>query len=247
MDGFEGYPEGCLPLPPSMAEPSIPDTVRTILVYGGSFDPPHIGHLELAIRSRDAAGLDWLLVIPAGQSPHKAESPRFSDEDRLAFVRSMFRDEDRISVSRMEIDRRTRRPSEPSYTVDTLHTLRGFLPLGVELRLLIGADQALSLHWWSEPMAIIALADPVVMRRTGSEESPLALAERIAANWSGSEHGVGVQDWERRIVDVPLVEASSTQVRSLLDTPPSDDRDSKLRSLLAPSVYERVLAIEQDR
>jgi len=247
MDGFKGYPAGCLPLPESMAAPSIPESAQTILVYGGSFDPPHIGHRELSIRARDAAGLDWLLVIPAGRSPHKAEPCRYSDEDRLGFVRSMFQDADRVSVSRMEIDRRLRRPNEPSYTLDTLHTLRGFLPLGIELRLLIGADQALSLHRWLEPMAIIALAEPVVMRRAGAGDSPSELAERIAANWPLGERGVGVHDWEKRIVDVPLVEASSTQVRSLLDQEPSEGRDAQLRSLLAPAVYERVVSMERGR
>jgi len=73
------------------------------------------------------------------------------------------------------------------------------------------------------------------------------LAQRIAANWLPGERGVGVQDWEKRIVDVPLVEASSTQVRSLLDQEQSAERDAQLRSLLHPAVYEQVLSMERGR
>lgn len=241
------YPEGCLPLPESMASPPIPEGVRSILVYGGSFDPPHIGHRRLAVLARERAGLDWLLVIPAAQSPHKEDSPRFSSEERLDFVRAMFAAEERVSVSRMELERQARRPDEPSYTMDTLHTLRGFLPLGVELRLLMGADQAMSLHRWLEPMAVIALAEPVVMRRAGNGETARDLAERIAMHWAQDARGVGAADWEKRIVEVPLVDASSTEVRGLLDETPSERRDARLRELLDPAVYERVLSITKDR
>jgi len=241
------YPEGCLPLPASMASPPIPEDVRSILVYGGSFDPPHIGHRRLAVLARELAGVDWLLVIPAARSPHKDDSPRFSPEERLGFVRAVFAAEERVSVSRMELDRQARRPAEPSFTVDTLHTLRGFLPLGVELRLLIGADQAMSLHRWLEPMAVLALAEPVVMRRAVAGEGTRDLAGRIAAHWPEGAEGTGAADWEKRIVEVPLVDASSTEVRGLLDEAPSERRDARLRELLDPAVYERVMNITKDR
>lgn len=247
MDQGFAYPGGCLPLPEWMASPPIPEGVRSILVYGGSFDPPHIGHRRLGLLAREGAGLDWLLVIPAAQSPHKEDPPRFSGEQRLGFLGAMFEGDERVSVSRMEIERQLKRPDEPSYTVDTLHTLRGFLPLGVKMRLLIGADQALSLHRWLEPMAVMALAEPVVMRRDNSGESRGQLAERIAANWDRSAEGVSAADWEKRIVEMPLIDASSTEVRRLLDEPETDRREARLRELLHPAVYARVKTILSDR
>ncbi|MFU8829223.1 MAG: nicotinate-nicotinamide nucleotide adenylyltransferase [Phycisphaerales bacterium] len=233
-------PGGHLPLPLSFAEPPIPGGTGTILVFGGSFDPPHVGHSLLASHARVAAGLDWLLVIPAAQSPHKDAPPLFEPEERLKLVKLAFANDSHASVSRMELDRRAKRPSEPSYTVDTLHTLRGFLPLGVQMRLLLGADQVLSLHRWLEPLAIMAMAEPLVMRRTGESEEGAELAERIAANWPASGRGLAAQDWAKRIIDVPLVDASSTEVRRWLGEPESEQREARLRELLEPAVYERV-------
>lgn len=245
MDGLAGTPEGCLPLPAAYAEPPIPARVRRILVFGGSFDPPHVGHRELSQQARDAAGLDWLLVIPAARSPHKEGAPLLSEEERLGLVRLAFASDAQASVSAIEIERHSARPDQPSYTVDTLHSLRGYLPLGVELRLLMGADQALSLHRWREPMAVLALAEPLVVRRAGSAEDRAELAARIAGNWPAGAGGVTDADWEGRIVDVPLVDASSTEVRRLLSEPAGAARDSRLRDLLDPAVCERVIRIIQ--
>jgi nicotinate-nucleotide adenylyltransferase len=241
MTDAAGDQRGQLPLPRSYADPPIPEEVRSILVFGGSFDPPHIGHRELGLAARQASGCDWLLLIPAAQSPHKETRTMFSGEERLELLRRAFDGAPRVSISAMELERRKARPDEPSYTVDTLHTLRGFLPLGIELRLLIGADQAMSLHRWREPRAIMALAEPVVMHRAGSADSRRALAEQIVANWTDARaEAVAAADWQRRIVDIPMIKASSTRARELLALAPSEHTDAELRELLGDRVFSRV-------
>ncbi len=230
-----------------MADPPIPASARAVVVFGGSFDPPHVGHRRLAVEARDAIGADWLLVIPAGQSPHKESKTLFDGEQRLELVRSAFADEERVSVSRVEIDRMREEPDRPSYTVETLHTLREHLPAGVRLRLLMGADQALSLHRWREPRAIMELAEPLVMRRAGDDESAESLAKRIASNWTNGTAEMSADDWLGRIVDVPLVDASSTEVRRLLESPDEAGRDDRLRELLGKDVLERVRSIRASR
>lgn len=237
------WPAGHLPLPRAYADPPIPGDVRSILVFGGSFDPAHHGHRALAVAAREAIGADWLLLVPAAQSPHKDAPPLLSGEQRLELLGLAFEGEARTSLCRMELERREKRPREPSYTVDTLHTLRGYLPLDVRLRLLIGADQALSLYRWHEARAVIALAEPVIMRRADADQAG-ALAERIAAHWVGVDaEDVDRASWERRIVDVPLIDASSTEVRELMARPRSDQRDERLRELLGGRVFERLMEI----
>lgn len=236
-----------LGLTPSMATPPIPASARAIVVFGGSFDPPHIGHRRLAVAARDAIGADWLLVIPAGRSPHKGSGTLFDGEQRIDLVKCAFGGAERVSVSRMEIDRMGNEPDRPSYTVDTLHTLREHLPTGVRLRLLMGADQALSLHRWREPRAIMAIAEPLVMRRAGDDESAESLAARIASNWNDGTAGLGPADWNRRVVDVPLVNASSTEARQLLATSDEPGRDGRLRELLGDAVLQRVREIRAGR
>ncbi|MFG0292960.1 MAG: nicotinate (nicotinamide) nucleotide adenylyltransferase [Phycisphaerales bacterium JB050] len=241
-DGPESQ-TGPLPLPRAFADPPISGDARTILVFGGSFDPPHVGHRTLALSAREAIGADWLLLVPAAQSPHKDTPPLLTGDQRLELLRIAFEGDDRTSLCRMELDRRERRPKEPSYTIDTLHTLRGFLPLDVRLRLIIGADQALSLHRWHEPRAVLALAEPVIMRREDADDA-VALARQIGANWEGMDaENVDAASWQSRIVDVPLIEASSTEVRDLLAQPPSEPRDARLHELLGGQVFQRLMEI----
>ena len=204
------------------------------LTVGGTFD--HSGNIT------DVGGLS----ITAG-SVILRSGALFDGEQRIDLVKCAFAGAERVSVSRMEVDRMRNEPDRPSYTVDTLHTLREHLPTGVRLRLLIGADQALSLHRWHEPRTIMALAEPLVMRRAGDDESAESLAARIASNWNDGTAGLGPADWHRRVVDVPLVDASSTEARQLLATWDEPGRDGRLRELLGDAVLQRVREIRAGR
>jgi nicotinate-nucleotide adenylyltransferase len=101
-------------------------------VFGGEFDPPHLGHLAVARVARDQLGLDRLLVVPAGTPPHR-EASGTPAELRYRMAELTFESEPRVEVSRLELER-----DGPSYTVDTLRSLAD----EGELVLVVGADQA---------------------------------------------------------------------------------------------------------
>jgi len=130
-------------------------------VFGGEFDPPHLGHLAVVRTARDQLGLDRLLVVPTGTPPHRAASATPADA-RLRMAELAFASEPRVEVSCMEVDR-----PGPSYTVDTLRALG---PEG-ELYLILGADQVATLAGWHEPEQIQRLAHLVVAPRDGLDAS----------------------------------------------------------------------------
>jgi nicotinate-nucleotide adenylyltransferase len=84
-------------------------------VFGGTFDPVHVGHLAIAQAALDSAKLDRVVFVPARRSPLKDRGPFASEEDRLAMLEAAVKDEPRFAVSRVELDR-----PAPSFTVDTL-------------------------------------------------------------------------------------------------------------------------------
>lgn len=129
-------------------------------IYGGSFNPPHLGHIFAARKARQLLGLDKILLIPAAIPPHKAVAEGSPDgETRFALTQLAIAGETGMEVSRIELDR-----PGPSYTVDTLRELRESYPQD-ELYLLMGTDMFLSFFQWREPEAIAALAVPVCMAR----------------------------------------------------------------------------------
>lgn len=210
----------------------VPPGIATLLVFGGTFDPPHRAHVELPIAARDATGADWLLYVPAGRSPHKRENPVATDEQRIAMLRAALDGIERVSISTVEcegdIEGGAHRP--PSYTVDTLGRLSG-LTDGSQLRLLIGADQAVSFHRWREPKRIIELAEPLVMLRAPLDDRATLLGE-LRERWTAPE----AKAWAARIVEVPTIDVSATRVRALLRDGALDD--PALEHALAPPVLD---------
>jgi nicotinate-nucleotide adenylyltransferase len=126
-------------------------------VFGGEFDPPHLGHLAVARVARDQLGLDRLLVVPAGTPPHRDASGTPA-ELRYRMAELTFEGEPRVEVSRVELER-----DGPSYTVDTLRSLTG----QGELVLVVGADQAQDLmdRRWRASDEILRLAQLAVAPR----------------------------------------------------------------------------------
>lgn len=195
----------------------VPMSARSVLIFGGTFDPPHMGHLMLPGAARDALGFEWLMYVPAARSPHKEDGPRAGDEDRLAMLAAGLAEvteaaRGRTAIGTMELERAAADPDAPSYTIDTLRNLRRALP-EAQLRLLIGADQAASFHAWREPREIIRVAEPVVMLRKPAETVVgLIEAMRATGGWTPAE----LEAWRGRVVDVPLIDADATGIRAAL-------------------------------
>jgi len=135
-------------------------------LFGGSFDPPHIGHLLVAIDACEALALDRLTFIPAGVQPLKAGRAVASPSQRYEMVRRLVGSDPRFTVDAIEIER-----PGLSYTVDTLATVAA-RETGSELFLLVGADILGSFNQWREPGRILELATLVVLERSGGGDLP---------------------------------------------------------------------------
>ena len=143
-------------------------------IFGGSFDPPHVGHLLAASDAAEALGLDRLVFVPAHVSPFKDGVTRTSAADRLAMVRLLVGDDPRFAVDPIEIDR-----EGLSYTVDTLAAYADRHP-DAELVLLVGEDVLAGFLQWRDPERIRRLARLAVLRRSTAGE--LELPEPLRAD-----------------------------------------------------------------
>lgn len=157
-------------------------------ILGGSFDPPHVGHLLVASDAVEALELDRLLFIPAGVSPFKAHQPPADGAHRLKMLELMVGEDGRFAVDPVEIHR-----AGLSYTADTLTALRQRWP-EASLTLLVGTDAAASLHAWHDVQRIVSLASIAVLRRGGE---PFVFPPGITG----------------RVLDTRRVDVSSTEIR----------------------------------
>jgi nicotinate-nucleotide adenylyltransferase len=148
-----------------------------VALFGGSFDPPHHGHIAIATAAADVFNLDSVLFAPVGRQPLKTEGGAAPFADRLAMVRLACDFDSRFAVSELDAPRDD---GAPNYTVDTLAKLQETLP---EARLfnLVGADSFLDLPRWHEPERLLELAEWIVVSRPGfalADLSPLDLTPR---------------------------------------------------------------------
>jgi nicotinate-nucleotide adenylyltransferase len=165
-------------------------------IFGGTFDPPHLGHLIVAQDACAMLGLERVRFVPAAEPPHKAAMPLTPAPVRLRLLRAALGSDARFEVDDVELRRGGR-----SYTVDTLRAVRAADP-GAELYLLIGSDQYVEFGGWREPEAILELARLAVLSRGAAVAD-----EAIPA---------GGPEMAGRIVQVAVtrVDISSTQIRA---------------------------------
>jgi nicotinate-nucleotide adenylyltransferase len=135
-------------------------------VFGGTFDPVHVGHLAIANAALDDLALDRVHFVPAQRSPLKHDAPIADAGDRLAMLAAATQGEPRFRVSRLEVDR-----EGPSFTVDTLEALRG----DGELFLILGSDAYADFERWQSPARIRDLATIVLAARPGAPRAPTAV------------------------------------------------------------------------
>ena len=170
-------------------------------IYGGTFSPPHNGHIAAARAFMEQMWLDFLYVIPTATPPHKAMDVPVDAAHRLEMCRLAFSDVQGVYVSDMEMRRGGR-----SYTVDTLRELTG---PDRRLFLLCGTDMMLTLDEWREPEEIFKLSYPVYIRREKDALLDNLIVQKIADY--NQKYGKVV----RRIVTEPI-ELSSNLVRERL-------------------------------
>jgi len=168
--------------------------VARVGLLGGTFNPPHLGHLVCAQEALLQLELDRLLLVPAATPPHKAIVADPGVEHRVAMCEAAVADDDRFGVSRADADR-----SGPAYTVDLLRSLAG----ADELTFVVGGDMAQSLPAWRDPEGILELAQLGVAEREGVRRADIA--ERLA--------GLAGADERVRFFDMPRIDISSSLIR----------------------------------
>jgi nicotinate-nucleotide adenylyltransferase len=178
------------------------EDAKHIILFGGSFDPPHVAHVSLPMAAREAVGADLVVYVPAAKAPHKLDKVQTDPIHRLAMLRLALQDIQHAALLTDELDRAA--DGRPSYTVDTLETIRNRLGADTLLRLLIGADQVRIFDKWREPKRVVELAEPLVMVR------PPDTRDSLLASLRDEQARV---EWAPRLVDVPEVDISSTDIR----------------------------------
>jgi nicotinate-nucleotide adenylyltransferase len=172
--------------------------IDRIGLFGGTFDPPHLGHLILASEAQNQLELTRLLWILTPEPPHKQEQVITPTEHRLAMVQLAIQDNPNFELSRVEIDR-----PGPHYTLDTIHIIAEQNP-DAEIVPIIGGDSLRDLPKWHEPKEILYACHWVGVMRRPNDETNLQVLERQLPGISSKVH----------YVDAPLLEIASRDIRS---------------------------------
>ena len=165
-------------------------------ILGGTFNPPHLGHLICGQEALLQLDLDRILMIPAGLPPHKPVDEDPGPVHRLELCRRAVQGDERFEVSALEMER-----DGPSYTVDTLAKLHQIAP-DSELYLILGGDAAAGLSAWRDPERVLSLATLAIARRRGTSREAIDIT---LSQVRGGERA--------RFVRMPRIEISSTEIR----------------------------------
>jgi len=187
-------------------------------IFGGTFDPPHVGHLILAAEARDQLDLDRTIWVLTPDPPHKQENKISSTAHRLAMVQYAIVNDEDFSLSRVDIDR-----PGPNYSVDTVRLIKAQYP-DHHLFFLMGGDLLQNLTKWHKVSEFVNLVDGIgVMRRPGDEINLNALFEKLPSLKE-----------KIHFVTAPLLEISSAQIRQRVRL------KRAYRYYLLPSVFEYI-------
>ncbi|MED5199818.1 MAG: nicotinate-nucleotide adenylyltransferase [Gemmatimonadota bacterium] len=160
-------------------------------VFGGTFDPPHVGHVTLTRELRESGVVDEILWIPVAIPPHKPSGPRTSPDLRREMVHAAIGGRANQSASNIELLR-----EGPSYTVDTLRALRSEHPEATPV-LIMGSDQFAELAEWHKAEEVVQFADVCVLPRGGVELD--SVRPRLSVVWCAA--------------DVASIDVSSSDIR----------------------------------
>ena len=166
-------------------------------VFGGTFDPVHLGHLVAAEEATELLALDEMLFVPAGRPWFKAAEPVTDAAHRMNMVRLAVESNPRFRACGVEVAR-----PGPSYTVDTLEHLRGKAQPGTEIFLVLGLDALSEMHRWHCPARVFELATVVGVARPGAAFDPEPLSSVLPC---AAERVI--------MLDVPLVDVGATELR----------------------------------
>ena len=177
---------------------------RKIVLFGGTFDPIHLGHTAVAAAAGEHIGAEKVVFVPARRSPLKAFFPEASDEDRFAMIGLAISGNSGFEVSDYELKK-----AGPSYTLETVRYFRRELGSNVSIYWLMGADALEDLPHWYGVTELIDECNLAVMHRAGFAPSDFS---KYISLWGEDR----VKKMQRNVVETPLVDISSTEVRKRL-------------------------------
>ena len=202
-----------------------------IALYGGTFDPVHTGHLEIARRVTELFEIEKLLFIPAQMAPHKIGRPVTEPIHRYAMLALATQNDPKLSISTFELDNPDRR-----YTVDTIEHFQGLFGERCELFFIMGADSWSEITTWREWERLLTMTNHIVVTRPGYEPTSThvgAISERIVDLRSGK----GTLDQKGIFfTDVVFNDVSATNIRRLA----SEGRTEELKGLVPGPVLEYI-------
>jgi nicotinate-nucleotide adenylyltransferase len=199
-------------------------------ILGGTFNPPHLGHLALAHHAHEELGLQRVVLMPAHVPLHKPTDEDPGAEHRLRMCRRLVDDASGVSVCALEVER-----GGPSYTVDTLKVIHASHP-DVQLTFIVGADTASTLPAWREPAKLLELADLAVAARAGyGRREVLDAVAPLATAFGGDAPAPQAVASDRRsggvrFLEMPVMEISSSAVRRRVA------RGEPVENLVGPTV-----------
>jgi nicotinate-nucleotide adenylyltransferase len=203
---------------------------------GGSFDPIHLAHVQLARDARDRLGLTEVRLMPTAQAWQKG--PQTDPAHRAEMVRLAIADTPGLVLDLREIAR-----GGPSYTIDTLRELRAQLGATTPIVFLLGGDQVERLDTWRDWDQLLDLAHIAVARRNNRV---LVLNDTLHAwfnaHWAPAATLVSTPAGHVTEFDMTPVDAAATDIRQWLREPPSAERDARLARIVAPTVLDYIAA-----
>ena len=175
-----------------------------IILFGGTYDPVHIGHIEVAASAARTIGASTVFLIPARRSPHKTQKPVAQDSDRIAMLKLAVTVKNLFQISPVELNR-----AEPSYTIDTIRYFRQKFEPACRLYWLIGADMLKDLPKWYKIDELLKECTICVMNRGGFDKPDFdSLAGKL-----GDED---IEKLRKNMIETPLIEISATEIRQKL-------------------------------
>jgi len=179
-------------------------TKRKIALFGGTFDPIHLGHTAVAAAAAKHIGAEKIIFIPAKRSPLKGTLPKASDDDRLKMIALAIAGDKRFQVSNYELKR-----PEPSYTLQTVRQFQADYGSEFLIYWLVGADGINDLLYWYGIVELIDECNLCTMYRAGCKPPDFT---KFRAIWGPQR----VRKLSQNIIQTPLVDISSTQIRNRL-------------------------------
>jgi nicotinate-nucleotide adenylyltransferase len=201
-------------------------TPRKIALFGGTFDPIHLGHTQVAEAAARQIEAEKVIFIPAKCSPLKGFFPHVRDEDRLRMVTLAIANNDPFAASGCELDR-----PAPSYTLDTVQQFKYEYGPETSIHWLLGADSVADLVHWHKIRELIDACNLTTMQRPGYTPD----FDRFESVW-GRER---VAKLRRHVVQTPLIDVSSTEIRKRLAA--GEDVSAVLHPDVARYIAERNL------